>query len=61
MEPGIDNKVRRISISYKYKNKNSNTFITIDRPVQRAVAILPAENPAEPAGELAEPAEVNLT
>ena len=37
VEPGIDNKVRRILITYKHEN--SNTFITIDRPVQRVVVI----------------------
>ena len=57
VEPGIDNKVRRISIAYKHEN--SNTFITIDRSVQRVVVILPVEEPAEQTGELTEPTEVS--
>ena len=57
VEPGIDNKVRRISIAYKHES--SNTFITIDRPVQRVVVILSVEEPAEPAGESMEPTEVS--
>ena len=41
VHPGIDGKVRRVSI--QYKNKDSDTFITIDRPVQRLVVILPVD------------------
>ena len=41
VHPGIDGKVRRVSI--QYKNKDSDTFITIDRPVERLVVILPVD------------------
>ena len=41
VHPGIYGKVRRVSI--QYKNKGSDTFITIDRPVQRPVVILPVD------------------
>ena len=57
VEPGIDNKVHRISIAYN--RENSNTFITIDRRVQRVVVILPVEEPAEPTGESTEPTKVS--
>jgi len=41
VEPGIDGKVRRVSLMYK--NKSSDTVITIDRPVQKIVVVLPVE------------------
>ena len=41
VEPGIDGKVRKVSV--QYKNKSSNSVITIVRPVQRLVVILPID------------------
>ena len=41
VEPGIDGKVRRVSLMYK--NKSSDTVITIERPVQKIVVVLPVE------------------
>ena len=43
--PGIDNKVRRVSL--QYKNKGSNVFTVIERPVQRIVVILPIDEQSE--------------
>ena len=40
--PGIDQKVRKIEI--QYKNKNSDTFITIERAVQKVSVILPVDD-----------------
>ena len=41
VKPGIDDKVRRVTL--QYKNKCSNVFTEIDRPVQRIVVILPVD------------------
>ena len=41
VEPGVDDKVRKVSV--QYKNKSINSLITIERAVQRLVVILPIE------------------
>ena len=40
--PGIDQRVRRIEI--QYKNKNSDTFVTIERAVQKVAVVLPIDD-----------------
>ena len=39
--PGIDGKVRRVKVQYKLPKHNS--FINLERPVQRLVLIIPAD------------------
>ena len=41
VEPGDDDKVRRVHI--QYRNKSDSSLITVERPVQRLIVILPAE------------------
>ena len=41
VEPGIDGRIRRVSVQNKLVGNDSQ--ITIERPVQRLVVILPVE------------------
>ena len=39
--PGLDGKVRWVTV--RYKNKDSDQYTEIERPVQKLIVILPTE------------------